>query len=59
MIIRKDLITMQHLVQIDLKISTSLIKKSLTDYDDNNFIELAVIQGWCFEDPRKTLQHIT
>jgi hypothetical protein len=27
-----------------LKISTSLIKKSLTDYDDNNFIELATIQ---------------
>jgi hypothetical protein len=27
-----------------LKISTSLITKSLTDYDDNNFIELAVIQ---------------
>ena len=27
-----------------LKITTSLIKKSLTDFDDNNFIELSIIE---------------
>jgi hypothetical protein len=37
-----------------LKISTSLITKSLTDYDDNNFIELAVIQGGVLRSKKNT-----
>ena len=37
-----------------LKISTSLITKSLTDYDDNNFIELAVIQEGVLRSKKNT-----
>ena len=37
-----------------LKISTSLITKSLTDYDDNNFIELAVIQEGALRSKKNT-----
>jgi hypothetical protein len=42
-----------------LKISTSLIKKSLTDYDDNNFIELAVIQEGVLRSLEKLQLHTT
>jgi hypothetical protein len=32
-----------------LRITTSLIKKDLDDFDDNNFVQLATSRKWCFK----------
>ena len=40
MIMQKDLQTLLHQVQIDLKYLLKLAKKALTDYEDTNFVEL-------------------
>jgi hypothetical protein len=40
-----------------LKISTSLFKKSLTDFDDDNFIELATIENGVLRSKVKTSEY--
>ena len=40
-----------------LKISTSLFKKSLTDFNDENFVELAVVENGILRTTRNTTQY--
>ena len=40
-----------------LKISTSLFKKSLTDFDDNNFIELVTIKNGILRSKKETTDY--
>ena len=39
------------------KISVGLFKKSLTDYNDNQFVELAIIENGVLKTPRKSNDH--